>query len=760
MAAAAPPLGTDIRKRVMQATARIRRVKLIDRFATGVITGGGILIVIAVSFIFVFILGEALPLFYPAKGAARGTLSLAAVPPLAPPPGAIAATTSGAATPLVFGTDEYQLYIYELLSDGRVVFFKSKDGSVAREFPLPALGSAGVASASRSLIGDYLGVGTTDGRALLQQVRFRPRYEHEKLVDLDIEVVDRGAFDLDAAKRPLHEIAYDEKDGRKTVIAVAGDSEIFAARTDDEGAEHRDSLRTNEGEKVTHVRIGRSDTAVASTEKGNLYHWELVPELRLTETKHVSNEPITAVEYVLGGTTLIVGDAKGALSGWFRVRLKDDDPEPVFVNPHTYPSQGTAIRAIGASTRDKTFVTAGADGSVVLRHMTSERTVLSFPPTGKEVDGVRLTPKMDGILARQADGHLARYEIQAPHPDITWKALFGKVWYEGYAQPGYTWQSTGGTDDFEAKFSLVPLMFGTIKGTFYALLFAIPLAIMGALYTSQFMHPSIKAKIKPTVEIMAALPSVVVGFIAGLWLASRVEREIVPVLLMVVFLPLFGTMGVLLWDRLPRALRKNLRPGMEIAVIVPLVLLGAWVAMLMGAPVEAWLFGGDFRAWLGSAMGLVYDQRNCLVVGLAMGFAVIPIIFTIAEDSFTSVPQHLTAASLALGASRWQTATRVVLPTASPGIFSAVMVGFGRAVGETMIVLMATGNTPVLDWSVFNGMRTLSANIAVEIPEAPYAGTLYRTLFLAGLALFLMTFVVNTIAEIVRQRLRERYRAI
>jgi len=199
---------------------------------------------------------------------------------------------------------------------------------------------------------------------------------------------------------------------------------------------------------------------------------------------------------------------------------------------------------------------------------------------------------------------------------------------------------------------------------------------------------------------------------------------------------------------------------MEIALILPLLLLGGWVCLNIGPWVEAGVFGGDFRLWLQSALDLVYDQRNSLVVGLAMGFAVIPIIFTIAEDSFTSVPQHLTAASLALGASRWQTATRVVLPTASPGIFSAVMIGFGRAVGETMIVLMATGNTPVLDWSIFNGMRTLSANIAVEIPEAPYGGTLYRTLFLAGLVLFLMTFVVNTAAELVRQRLRDRYKAL
>jgi phosphate transport system permease protein len=176
--------------------------------------------------------------------------------------------------------------------------------------------------------------------------------------------------------------------------------------------------------------------------------------------------------------------------------------------------------------------------------------------------------------------------------------------------------------------------------------------------------------------------------------------------------------------------------------------------------VEAGLFGGDFRMWLSRTLGLTYDQRNSLVVGLAMGFAVIPIIFTIADDAFSSVPSSLTAGSLALGASRWQTALRVVVPTASPGVFSAIMIGFGRAVGETMIVLMATGNTPVLDWSIFNGMRTLSANIAVEIPEAPYGGTLYRILFLAAALLFTMTFAVNTLAEVIRQRLREKYRAL
>jgi phosphate transport system permease protein len=151
-----------------------------------------------------------------------------------------------------------------------------------------------------------------------------------------------------------------------------------------------------------------------------------------------------------------------------------------------------------------------------------------------------------------------------------------------------------------------------------------------------------------------------------------------------------------------------------------------------------------------------YVQRNALVVGLVMGFAIIPIIYTIAEDALSSVPEHLRLASLGAGATPWQTAVRVIVPTAMSGLFSALMIGLGRAVGETMIVLMATGNTPVMNWNVFSGFRTLSANIAVELPEAVRNSTHYRTLFLAALCLFVMTFALNTVAEVIRQRFRKR----
>jgi phosphate transport system permease protein len=251
---------------------------------------------------------------------------------------------------------------------------------------------------------------------------------------------------------------------------------------------------------------------------------------------------------------------------------------------------------------------------------------------------------------------------------------------------------------------------------------------------------------------------VVLGFIAGLWLAPVVETVVPGMFLMILILPAIILIAMAAWQRAPAALTRRLPVGAEVFLLIPVVTLGVWISIQLGGVLEGWFLHGDYRSFILQAFGLAYDQRNSLVVGIAMGFAVIPIIYTIAEDSLSNVPKHLTAASLALGATRWQTALNVVLPTASPGIFSAIMIGFGRAVGETMIVLMATGNTPVMDWSIFNGFRALSANIAVELPEAPAGGTLFRVLFLAALLLFAMTFVVNTVAEVVRLKLRARYR--
>jgi phosphate transport system permease protein len=256
---------------------------------------------------------------------------------------------------------------------------------------------------------------------------------------------------------------------------------------------------------------------------------------------------------------------------------------------------------------------------------------------------------------------------------------------------------------------------------------------------------------------MASLPSVVLGFLAGLWLAPRLEHVFPGFLAAVVLAPLLSLAAGASYAALPARFTRRLPVGTEVGLAALVLLLGSALCFRLSPTFERMFFAGDFSDWLRGSTGATYDPRNAIVAGVAMAFAVIPIVFSIAEESLSNVPRTLSAASLALGATRWQTIARVVLPAASPGLFAAVMIGFGRAVGETMIVLMATGNTPLLDMSPFNGFRTLSANIAVEIPEAPQGATLYRVLFLSALALFMVTFAANGFADVVRERLRRRY---
>jgi phosphate transport system permease protein len=736
----------NIRARIASANRRIARLKRIDRGATGIIILGGIGVIVSVVGILVFIAAETWPLF---RSAQAERIALMRPVTDAPPP-------------LVIGVDEYQRSYYRVERNAHVTIRRLEGGALIHDLPIPGLEGGPAIAASRSphTLGDEIAVAAADGRVALAQLRFTPVYRDQRLSDLSVELRPRGLVNLASAGGAIRSVSYSEYEGQRAVAALISDHEIALWTEDAEGISRQTVLSGRPEERLTQVSLGRTETLIAGTDQGTVLHWTLVPEPRLTDVATVGKAPITSLGWILGGSSWVAGNEDGDVSGWFRARLTDEAQERSLLRAHVFPKQDAAVTAIAPSTRDKSFLTVGRNGTLVYRFFTNERTLLTLPAGGSAPRLAVITPKNDGLLVLAEDGSLGRYALRSPHPEVTWKALFGKVWYEGYAAAQYVWQSTGATNDFETKLSLTPLIFGTIKGTVYALLFAVPIAVGGALYTSQFVHPSIKAKVKPAVEIMAALPSVVVGFIAGLWLAPVIERNVVAMFLMLPVLPVMGMSAIFLASALPRSLRRLLKPGSEVFLIVPMLLLGAWIAVASAPWVERLLFAGDFRLWLAQALGLTYDPRNCLVIGVAMGFAVIPIIFTISEDAFSSVPSSLTAASLALGASRWQTALRIVLPTASPGVFSAVMIGFGRAVGETMIVLMATGNTPVLDWSIFNGMRTLSANIAVEIPEAPHAGTLYRVLFLAAAVLFALTFAVNTVAELIRQRLREKYRAL
>ncbi|MBF0254380.1 MAG: ABC transporter permease subunit [Candidatus Omnitrophica bacterium] len=470
------------------------------------------------------------------------------------------------------------------------------------------------------------------------------------------------------------------------------------------------------------------------------------------------------MEFLLGGTTAVITGTDGRMAAYSLFRT-ESAKERLFGRIKDFPAMSQGLSDLAVSARNKAFLAASQE-SVSLRYLTTGAVRWKSRMPFK-VQKALIGGKYDRLFFLDEAGTLHAYRLDDPHPEAGFKAFFGKIWYEGYTEPVYAWQSTGGTDEFESKLSMVPLLFGSLKGTFYALVFALPLALLAALYTSQFAAPNFKQFVKPAMEIMASLPSVVLGFLGALWLAPLIERQMPSVFLVILALPAAALAFGGIWSRIPAAKKAWCPDGREMLVMAPVVLVTAWAAWQMGPWVERIFFTvadpetgkriADFRLWWPAVTGLDFEQRNSLVVGFMMGFAVIPIIFTISEDALSNVSASLKSASLALGASRWQTAIRIIVPTASAGILSAVMIGFGRAVGETMIVVMATGNTPVMNWNIFSGMRTLSANIAVELPEAPYLGTLYRTLFLGAFLLFVLTFAVNTLAEFLRERLRTRY---
>jgi phosphate transport system permease protein len=669
------------------------------------------------------------------------------------------------------GVDEYREIAYAITAPGAVAFTSLTGRPAPAPVAVAGLDGALVSAVGALGKGRHL-LGTTDGRVIPVTVALGASFTAQgRTITTEVKVGEVMGLDPER-RRPVRRMTGASAGAGPLTVAQVGDLDLSIHSVVEVkalvGASRREEsvaplTIAGAGEISALALDGRGEHLFVGTSRGRLLLYDVRDRATPLQKDGVpATGPggeigIATLGFLIGDRTLVVGDAAGRVSTWQALPPPDGGGLHLTRIHDFAPHEGPVV-AIAASARDKGFVTADAAGHLHVHYATSGQTLLSPRAPGGDVRAVVFAPKADGLLALDGQGSWSHWRLDNPHPEVTLRTMFGKVWYEGYTKPEYVWQSTGGTDDFEAKLSLTPLIFGTLKGTLYALLFAVPMALLAAVYVSEFMHPTVKGYVKPVVEIMAALPSVVLGFLAGLWLAPMVERVVPGLFLLPAVLAVSILTAFAAWRLLPASVRGRFRTGSEVIVLIPVVLGGTWLAFWLGGVVEITLLGGSYRAWLLSALGLTYDQRNSLVVGVAMGFAVIPIIFTIAEDSLANVPQHLRAGSLALGANRWQTALRIVLPTASPGIFSAVMIGFGRAVGETMIVLMATGNTPLMDWSIFNGIRTLSANIAVEIPEAPHAGTLYRTLFLTAALLFALTFIVNTVAEIIRQRLRDRYR--
>ncbi|WP_369599992.1 ABC transporter permease subunit [Hahella sp. SMD15-11] len=735
---------------------RRKRRALTDRLAGLSIGAGGVSVIVAVSLIFFYLLYEVLPLFRAAELTPRAEYSL-------PAPGA---------GNTLYGWMEEQGEIAMRLGDaGRVVFYRTATGAVMDEVALPlpegvrvtAVGEAGVDK-------HLLALGLSDGSYLLMKHEYKVTYPEGTTRLITPQVTfpyGEAPVRLDEAGRAINQIAVRDNDSSLMVVAVADNHELLGRAYDKEESFLTGEVELTESELVLPQVRGRVAQILLGPETRWLYVFDPQGEVsmfdlqdrespRLNQQLKVvsAGAELTSARFLLGGFSLLAGDSLGVVTQLFPVR--DDSNRYRLETIRRFQLDGP-VKGLAPEHQRKGFAAISSTGHLGLYYTTSERRVWMDRIADQPLRNVIMAPRANYLLTEDGTGTVRFYEVHNEHPDVSWSALWSKVWYEGYAEPAYIWQSSASNNDFEPKFSLSPLAFGTLKAAFYAMLLAMPLAICGAIYTANFMAPRLRTKIKPAIELMEALPTVILGFLAGLFFAPYMEAHLPGVFTVLILVPLAIVVFGFVWANLPAAIRHRVPEGWAPVLLIPVILIVGWFSFAISPAVELWLFGGNMPHWLTTELGIDFDQRNALVVGAAMGFAVIPTIFSITEDAIFSVPKSLIHGSLALGATPWQTLVRVVLPTASPGIFSAIMIGLGRAVGETMIVLMATGNTPVMDWNIFEGMRTLAANIAVEMPESEVASTHFRVLFLAALVLFLFTFVVNTLAEFIRQRLRDKY---
>ena len=733
------------------------RLRLIrDRLAQHAVGAGGVGVIVAILLIFFYLLYVVMPLLE------------------APTMEAVASyEVAGGAPSLYLAMEEQAEVGVSFGADGRVRFFATGDGSEIRQLrlPLPRGTRVTTLAAARPASG-VVALGLSNGQALVVRHRYRVSFpDDRRLITPELEYpLGDEPLTLDPYGHALQVLAIQSGEDGTTLAGWSGGTQLHLLQArpeeslldDDGGFELFRRTTTNSVGPLQAMRMNPEQRALYLVGEDGRLAWLDISDVESPSL--VEQIPVTApgagvrdVQLLAGGISLLIAGADGRVGQWFAVR--DDAGERRMRLIRSFDVQAP-LRTLAPEYARKGFATGEADGSVALYHATSHQRLLRQAVSTSPIRRLALAPRGDALLAQDADGRLHFWRVHNPHPEVSWSSLWGKVWYEGHDRPEYLWQSSAADNDFEPKLSLTPLTFGTFKAAFYAMLFAIPLSILGAIYAAYFMAPRMRRVVKPTIEIMEALPTVILGFLAGLWLAPLVENHLPGVFALLIVLPFGILLAAWLWHHAPQRWKSVVPEGWEAALLVP-VLIGLGVLALQLSPwLERALFGGDMPHWLNTELGIGFDQRNSLVVGMAMGFAIIPTIFSIAEDAIFSVPRHLTNGSLALGATPWQTLVRVVLLTASPGIFSGIMMGVGRAVGETMIVLMATGNTPVMDMSIFQGMRTLSANIAVEVPEAEVASTHYRVLFLAALVLFLFTFAFNTGAELVRQRLRRKYSSL
>ncbi|MDH4248958.1 MAG: ABC transporter permease, partial [Deltaproteobacteria bacterium] len=482
----------------------IRRVKRWDKLADRVITGGGLFVIICVLGILVLIAQVAIPLFLPPQATVLGSFLPA----------------SGQGTALAVGTDDYLESAWQLTPEGVFSFHRLPDGA-----PLESLILEHPEGASRLLQANPYGRqrfslawdnGAVSVVRLVLRTEFSDTGARRLVRSLEVLVSAPPLTALSPAS-PVP-VAIPTPPHSSILTRVPVNTPRMLARAADPSGEHagsytrvvlRDasslfvekvSVQTSLlGEAESDHRVHVLETGVpgaisaltldeagnilfAGTSDGHLLRWDLsdleTPVLKDRLQAFPDGRAITTLALLLGDVTLLVGDSRGGVSGWFPVPQAQGELKSLALIHRLLPHSGPVV-SFQPGNRSKTAASLGSSGATRLDHLTSENTLLSLEGDNPQRLG-SFSPRDDAFAALDDSGRITVWTLRIPHPEVSWGTYFSPQWYENYPKPDYVWQSSSGSDDSEPKLSLMPLVFGTLKGTFWGMLFAAPLAILSA----------------------------------------------------------------------------------------------------------------------------------------------------------------------------------------------------------------------------------------------------------------------------------------
>ncbi len=559
-------------------------VRLADRVSSVVITVGGIATIVAVCLVFFLLLAVVLPMF---RSAAVQPVTNAGLP-------------IHQEKPLRVGVDEYRVMAWALYPQGELWAFRVDSGEVVLRERL--LEDEGVTVRAISFMqGEgHFAIARSDGKLQMGKIGFAPGFADPDTLSAEVRalapgqiatldqrvvqvtpqhqfrtqqlVIERGT-PLTFADTPLRRVHHTVTTTGVAVAGIADSGQLVFGKL-------RELKNVLTGERTWKAKVqplpssgpqdappdsilvpGRGDNVYAIWSSGKLVRYDVRDSAVPVVAETIDLFPpqvdahVTATDLVIGGETLLVGDDTGGLRAWFLVRHSDaQTPDGSWLLPiHELPSGTSPVRKLGISQRSRMIAVGYQDGTARVVHVTTESEVVNtHVAQDVSVDQILFAPKDDGLYAL-ADGKLWGADFDPAYPETTFRSLFLPVWYEGYERPESVWQSSFAGVQSEMKLGLGPLIFGTLKATLYSMMIGVPLAMLAAIYTSEFLKPSYRNRVKSLIEMMASLPSVVLGFLGGLVIAPVIERFVPATICGFVTIPVFGLLGAFLWQQVPRA---------------------------------------------------------------------------------------------------------------------------------------------------------------------------------------------------------------